>query len=179
MKGNTPGAFLERVFTPMGKRETALLALVALAFGALFVNYAEYSIFVNSPPAASPPYAYHLWLEVLYVLPFLSIALFRGASSLPFIYVLGRFASLGNDFAYPLYAKFIAHSYDGSISDWWIWMLGLGSDDKFSWAVNLPFVEYQMTSLLMGINLAVRLFVIVSFFYVAHKVGWRPRVTSS
>lgn len=163
----------------MDRRQTALLALLALAFGALFVNYAEYSIFVNAPPAASPPYAYHLWLEVLYVLPFLSIVLFRGAFSLPFIYVLGRIASLGNDFAYPLYAKFIAHSYEGSISEWWIWMMGLGSDDKFSWAVNLPFVEYEMNSLLMGINLVVRLFVIFSFFYIAHRVDARRRQSSS
>lgn len=168
--GKLPDDFLERVFRPVSRRQTLLLALLALAFGAFFVNYAEYSVFLNAPPDASPPPAYHLWLEVLYVLPFLSIALFRGACSLPFVYVLGRIASLGNDFGYPVYAKYIAHSYDGSISEWWIWMVGLGSDDKFSWVVNLPFVEYEMTSSLMGINLAVRLVLIASFFYIAHRV---------
>jgi len=102
------------------------------------------------------------------VVPFLTLILFRGPYSILFIYVLGRIASLANDFAYPLLAKYVYHGYDGSIMEWWIWIFGLGPDDRFSWIVKMPFVTYQMTSAIMGINLAVRILIISAFFLTAH-----------
>lgn len=162
--------FWRRVLTPVSVKQTALLALGALVFGALFVNYIEYGVFAILPADAVVPSMYHLWLEVLYVIPFLGILMFRGPLSLSFIYVLGRIASLGNDFAYPLYAKYIARSYDGSIWEWWGWLSGFGSNDAFSWTVELPFMEFQMTSAMMGINLATRLAIIAGFFIAARMI---------
>jgi len=162
--------FWRRVLTPVSVKQTALLALGALVFGALFVNYIEYGVFAILPADAVVPSMYHLWLEVLYIVPFLGIAMFRGPLSLSFIYVLGRIASLGNDFAYPLYAKYIARSYDGSIWEWWGWLSGFGSNDAFSWTVELPFMEFQMTSAMMGINLATRLAIIAGFFIAARMI---------
>jgi len=165
--------FWRHVFTPVSRKQMALLALGALAFGALFVNYIEYGVFAVLPADAVVPSMYHLWLEVLYVAPFLVIAMFRGLPSLAFVYVLGRVASLGNDFAYPLYAKYIAESYDGNIWEWWSWLSGFGSSDAFSWTVELPFLTFQMTSAMMGVNLAARLAIIAGFFIAAREVWGR------
>gem|GEM_PF-2272296 len=162
--------FWRRIFIPVSGKQTALLALGALAFGAIFVNYIEYGVFAILPAGAVVPSMYHLWLEVLYIVPFLGIVMFRGPLSLAFIYTLGRITSLGNDFAYPLYAKYIAQSYDGSVWEWWGWLSGFGSNDAFSWTVELPFMEFQMTSAMMGINLAVRLAIIGGFFIMAHRI---------
>ncbi len=165
--------FWRRIFTPVSKGQTALLVLAALAFGALFVNYIEYGVFAVLPADAIVPSMYHLWLEVLYVVPFLGIVMFGGPLSIAFVYVLGRITSLANDFAYPLYAKYIAQSYDGSVWEWWSWLSGFGSSDAFSWTVELPFFTFQMTSAMMGVNLIVRLVIIAGFFLAAHKVWSR------
>lgn len=169
---------LERVFTPVSRRQTILLVVSAVLFGTVFVNYAEYIVFAANPPNASVPPAYHLWLEVFYVIPFLSIVLFRGFYSLPFIYILGRIASLGNDFGYPIYAKFIAQSYNGSLLEWWIWMVGLGTGDRFSWIVRLPYATFQMTTELMGVNFVVRILLVTVFFFIAHKVRTKHSYTA-
>ncbi|MDI9644436.1 MAG: hypothetical protein QFX35_04360 [Candidatus Verstraetearchaeota archaeon] len=164
---------IARIFTPVSRKQTFLLVIFAFLYGALFVNYAEYIVFTSNPPSASVPPAYHLWLEVFYMVPFFSMLLFRGIYSLPFVYVLGRIASFGNDFGYPVYAKFIAQSYTGSLLDWWVWMVGLGTSDRFSWIVRMPYATFQMTTELMGLNFVVRVLIVSAFFFVAHRVRAR------
>lgn len=166
---------LGSIFAPIGRNKLIALLVFAIAYGAIFVNYIEYYVFSTALMNATVPPAYHVWLEFFYIMPFLTLLLFRGPLSILFVYVLGRITSLANDFAYPLYAKYVFKDYDGSLLDWWGWLFGLGPEERFSWIVKMGFVEYQMTSTIMAINLLVRLLIIAGFFlgyyYVTRKLS--------
>ncbi len=156
---------LKDIFAPVNGRELIALLVFAIVYGAVFVNYIEYYVFSTALMNATVPPIYHIWLEFFYIMPFLTLVLFRGPLSIVIVYVLGRIASLANDFAYPLYAKYIFKDYDGSVIEWWGWLFGLGPEDRFSWIVKMGLVEYQMTSTIMAINLVVRLLIIAGFFF--------------
>jgi hypothetical protein len=157
-------SLLRGAFAPVSNKELAVLLVFSVVYGAIFVNYIEYYIFSTALINASVPPAYHIWLEIFYTVPFLTLLLFRKPLSIVLVYVLGRIASLANDFAYPIYAKYVFHDYDGGLVEWWAWLFGFGPEEKFSWIVKMGFVEYQMTSTIMAINLVVRLVIIAGFF---------------
>jgi len=156
-------SLLRGIFAPVSNREFAVLLVFSIVYGAVFVNYIEYYVFSTALINASVPPAYHIWLEIFYMVPFLTLVLFRKPLSIVLVYVLGRIASLANDFAYPIYAKYVFHDYDGWLIEWWAWLFGFGPEEKFSWIVKMGFVEYQMTSTIMAINLVIRLIIIAGF----------------
>jgi len=157
-------SFLRGIFAPVSNKELMILLAFSVIYGAIFVNYIEYYVFSTALINATVPPVYHIWLEFFYMMPFLTLVLFRKPLSIILVYVLGRIASLANDFAYPVYAKYVFHEYDGSLVEWWGWLFGFGPEDKFSWVVKMGLVEYQMTSTIMAINLVIRLLLIAGFF---------------
>jgi hypothetical protein len=133
-----------------------LLLLYALFYGLVMINYIDLVVNGSAIPG------YHLWLVLLVFMPFILVLLLYGPRNWELTIGLGLLASLCNDlFWQPMSYVFFGKAVD--LLRWYAWQLGFS--DSFTWTFNAGFFKFEVTSLLMGLSIYVRILFVALLVY--------------
>lgn len=107
----------------------------------------------------SPPYVpgYHLWLVIMYSIPFIPLAFIYGVKGWLLMLLLGLYTSLINDLFHYLVGVLI-FGRDIDLIDSYSFQFGL-QGFKIGWLADLYFIEIPVSSLSMGTSIYLRLIV--------------------
>lgn len=121
--------------------------LFAVIYGLVFINYIDIAISFNYKVG------YHLWLILMYFMPFILTLNVKECLT------LGLIASLCNDlFFYPLSNLIAGMNYD--ILETYMFQLGFQLF-RVRWIADLLFIKISVSSIIMGITIYVRIAVVL------------------
>jgi len=107
--------------------------------------------------------AYHLWLITMYFMPFITVMLLLGFDDWELMISLGLLTSLMNDlFYYPIGNLFFNTNVD--LLEWYRFQLGLRGFEH-RWTFDGGFIRFQVTSILMGSSIYLRIIVIAALLW--------------
>ena len=160
----------KKAFNVVSLKELAWLTVFALLYGMFFVNFIDYWIFKYVPPG------YHLWLQLLYMVPYVTLIMTRGKFSIFLIGALGYVASFTNDLGYMFLAKYVFGAYQGDFIENIMWTFGVGGITRYDFLVRLPFgVEFMETSLIMLISFPIRIAPVGAFYYLFFRYNRKSK----
>ena len=129
----------------------AKLLIYSSIYGLILINYID----LITPGAP----AYHLWLIFMYFAPFIPILFLLGFDDWELVLSLGLLASLMNDlFYYPIGRLLLGRQVD--LLEWYKFQLGLEWCTP-SWTFQGGIFTFQVTSILMGLSIYLRILIIV------------------
>ncbi|MDG6913520.1 MAG: hypothetical protein JRN35_10645 [Nitrososphaerota archaeon] len=143
---------------PTNPKQITLLKLITFAafYGIIFVNWID--LFNGGAYIYVVP-AYHLWVILAYMIPFVVLLVIRGRKDWELALSLGLLASLGNDLGYFV----VGDAYFGfsvNLLDWYAHQFGLyGTTTLF--VFNGGFFSFDVPSWLMGAAIYARMAVVI------------------
>jgi hypothetical protein len=132
-----------------------LVCLVAFAaiYGLVFINYIDVV-------SSGFTYGYHVWLVVMYFLPFVGFSMFN-LKNWGLTVGLGLFASLMNDVFYGLTKYIFGVSYD--LNRYYsLWLIPQG--EKL-FTLNLGFTDIPVYSWMMALSIYIRIAAVVALLW--------------
>ncbi len=135
--------------------EGKLFCLIAFAavYGLVFINYIDVV-------SSGFTYGYHMWLALMYFLPFVGFSMFN-LKNWGLTVGLGLFASLMNDVFYGLTKYISGTSYD--LNRYYsLWLIPQG--EKL-FTLNLGFTEITVYSWMMALSIYIRIAVVVGLLW--------------
>lgn len=137
-----------------------LLFLFSIIYGLLVINYVD--LLVNP----SIMKGYHLWLQSMYLIPYIPLVIAGGVKLILLCVTLAIITSLMNDLFYaPVGILLLNRKYD--LVDWYLFQLGFkGSEVR--WFMDYGVIEVPVSSLELGISIYLR--IIITFLLIAKYV---------
>lgn len=144
------------------------MVIFSLLYGIFYVNFID----IITPGSSIP--GYHLWLMILYFIPFLSLLIIYGLRMWKIIVFLAFIVSLMNDLLfYPVKLLFFQKS--PNLYEWYLFQLGFKGTTT-AWTFNAAFLTIPVTSILMGLTIYLRVAIIMLLFISGKRFSekmWR------
>ena len=130
-----------------------LLLLFSILYGLLVINYVDLLV---SPRIMR---AYHIWLQSMYVVPYIPLVIAEGVKLIPLCVTLAIITSLMNDLLYaPVGILLLNRKYD--LVDWYLYQLGFRGFEV-RWFMDYGVAEVPVSSLGLGISIYLRILIAV------------------
>ena len=142
---------------PRTKKQLTLVKLVVFAIFYGFVNINWIDLYPSQVPA------YHIWLILTYMAPFVVLLVFQGFKDWQLAFSLGLLVSLGNDLGY-YFSGDLLFGFHVKLIPWLSGQLGFkGNTLLFTFQGGL--FTIPVTSYLMGVSIYLRVAVVVAVLY--------------
>lgn len=129
------------------------LIIYSFIYGLILINWIDLI-----PKCVDRLYGYHLWLGIMYFIPFIIVLLIYGIKDWELVISLGILASLMNDLFYAPIGMIFGW-FKVNLIEWYLWQLGF-KDFQGYWYLDLYFIKIPVYSVTMGISIYLRIIIV-------------------